>query len=325
MCTALTFYRDDTFFGRNMDIEYSFGERVVFVPRKFPLSFQELPTLDAHFAILGMAAVLEGYPLFAECFNEKGLCGAGLNFPGYAHYGQRQAHRTLSLAPYELLPYVLGTCETVAQVKVCIDNLNLIDTPFLPHIPLAPLHFMFADGEESIVVEPTKTGIHVYDNPAGVMTNNPEFPFHMTNLSHYLGCVPTLPTGKMPGSPHTIPLGQGAGALGLPGDSSPTSRFVRTVFHKGYSHCESTEMSAMAQVFHILDNVAFLRGAVVTPSGKDDITTYSCCINASKLVYYYKTYDNNQITAISMARCDMDGTSLQQFPLETAQRIHFAN
>ena len=113
------------------------------------------------------------------------------------------------------------------------------------------------------------------------------------------------------------------GTLGLPGGWSPASRFVRAAFLKWNSVCERDEISSVSQVFHILDAVAMPRGAVRTPEGKWDLTDYSCCIDGWTGTYYYKTYDNSQITAVSMDEAKREGETLSCHPLFTEQRIHF--
>ena len=71
MCTSIAMNTEDFYFGRTMDIEYSFGEKVVFTPRNYPISFRKNDTLHRHYAMLGMASVMENYPLYAEAVNER--------------------------------------------------------------------------------------------------------------------------------------------------------------------------------------------------------------------------------------------------------------
>lgn len=319
MCTSLTFTSGDPYFGRNLDLEYHFGQQVVITPRNFPLTFKQMPPLERHHAIIGMATVAEGYPLYAEAVNEKGLYLAGLNFPGNACYPCGPVDG-IPAGPYELIPWLLGTCENVEQAAEQLRRTRLLAEPFLPHMPSAPLHWHLADGRKSMVIEPMADGLRLFEDPVGVLTNNPTFDFHLTNLNQYLGLSAAQPENRF-GGPGLHPFGQGMGSLGLPGDWSPASRYVRAAFLKWNSACEPDETSSVGQVFHILDAVAMPRGAVRTPEGKWDITDYSCCINGRTGTYYYKTYDNSQITAVSMDEEKREGRELICRELITAQQI----
>ncbi len=319
MCTSLTFTTADPYFGRNLDLEYRFGQQVVITPRNFPLTFKAMPALERHHAIIGMATVVRGYPLYAEGVNEKGLYLAGLNFPGNACYPCGPEEGTPA-APYELIPWLLGSCETVDQAEEKLRKVRILDTPFAPDMPSAPLHWHLADGKRALVAEPMAGGLKLYRDPVGVLTNNPPFQFHLTNLNQYLGLSAAQPENRF-GGPGLCPFGQGMGGLGLPGDWSPASRFVRAAFLKWNSACEPDEASSVSQFFHILDAVAMPRGAVGTPEGKWDITDYACCVNGRTGTYYYKTYDNSQITAVPMDEASRTGSRLRCCPLVREQQF----
>lgn len=319
MCTSITFTTSDPYFGRNLDLEYHFGQQVVITPRNFPLTFKQMPTLERHHAIIGMATVAEGYPLYAEGVNEKGLYLAGLNFPGNACYPCGPANG-IPAAPYELIPWLLSTCETVEQAAEQLRRTRLLDQPFLPDLPSAPLHWHLADAKRAVVAEPMADGLKLFEDPVGVLTNNPTFDFHLTNLNQYLGLSAGQPENRF-GGLSLKPFGQGMGGLGLPGDYSPASRFVKAAFLKWNSVCEGDEASSVSQFFHILDGVAMPRGAVRTPEGKWDITDYACCVNGRTGTYYYKTYDNSQITAVPMDESKREGSALICHPLVTAQQF----
>lgn len=325
MCTAITWKNKDFYFGRNMDIEYSFGEQVAIVPRNYPITFKKIDTIYNHYAMIGMASVVNGYPLFAEAMNEEGLCIAGLNFPGYSIYNEKENAIKDNINPYEIILWILSKCKSVNEAKILIQNMNIIAIPFSENLPLAPLHWIISDKHCSIVLESTKNGLNIIENPVGVMTNNPEFNFHLTNLSNFMNCNIHQPVNSLSQEIDLKPLGQGAGGLGLPGDSSTTSRFIRAVFAKSNSIAPEDEMSSVSQFFHILDNVAMIRGNVITPSGKPDITTYASCMNVDKQIYYYKTYDNNQISAIRMNLENLDSNIVKVFDLVKEQKIHFQN
>lgn len=324
MCTCITYKNGDFYFGRNLDLEYTFGEQVVITPRNYELKFRKLPSIFHHYAMIGMATVAQNYPLYAEAVNEKGLGIAGLNFPGNACY-QKEDTNKKNVTPFELIPWILGQCASVKEARERLEELNLLDEAFAEKMPLSPLHWMIADKEECIIMECIQDGIHIYENPYGVLTNNPPFPYYQMHLNNYLNLSSANPKN---GFAPEIPLntyGQGMGAIGLPGDYSPASRFVKAAYLKWNSRSSEEENANVSQFFHILDGVSMVRGSVITPEGREDITTYSCCINADQGIFYYKTYDNNQIQAVRMQKENLDSEDLKIFDLELKQQILWRN
>ncbi len=316
MCTAITYHTKDHYFGRNLDYEVTFGESVVLTPRKFPLTYKCVNgECDAHYALLGMALVADGYPLYFDAINEKGLGMAGLHFVGNAHYEERSEEK-YNIAPYELIPWILGRCETVKQAKDLLLQTRIVAVPFNSRLPLSPLHFMIADKKRAIVVEPVKEGLKIYDNPVGVLTNNPPFPFHLANLNNYINLTAKPPVNRF--SPE-IPLesySRGMGALGLPGDMSSASRFVRAAFVRANSVSSEGEEESVNQFFHILGSVEQVRGCVRLENGAYEITTYASCCNLDQGIYYYRTYENSRIRAVSMEGENLDGRELRVWKVD---------
>lgn len=327
MCTSLTFTGSYPCFGRNLDLEESFGEEIVITPRAFPLAFRRLPRQENHYAMIGMAHMAGGVPLYAEAVNEKGLYMAGLNFPGNACYFPHAGDGAAEAAPYELIPWLLGQCASVAEAEPLLDRLRLLDEPFAPGLPLAPLHWHLSDGKRTLVLESMADGLHIHTDPVGVLTNNPPFDFHLTNLRQYLNLTAAAPENRFHPALSLSPFGQGMGSLGLPGDPSPVSRCVRAAFYKWNSPWPEEEGERMAQFFHVLDGVAMVPGSVRTPEGKLDRTLYSCCIcpRPDRVAYYYKTVSNSRICGVAMDRRNMEGTEPVCFPLRTIQDIHWQN
>lgn len=291
MCTVITLVKDGLFFGRNMDIDFDSGLRVVVMPREYPLTTKKAGALLKHYAVTGAARVEDGYPLYADGCNEKGLCMAGLNFPFNAVYANGEKEGKTSLTPYELIPYVLGKCADIREAKRLFENTEIVGIPFKEGLPLAPLHWIVADKNGSFVVERTQSGVSLYDDPAGVLTNNPPFPTHLENIKKYDGlCVKNRQ--NLPARVEKTAFSEGEGAIGLPGDMSSPSRFVRAWFTLKNSVCGDSVKEKVSQVFHILSSVAMTKGAVVTQGGGLDVTAYSCCIDAGNAAYYYKKYDD---------------------------------
>ena len=168
MCTSIAMQQGGGTFGRNLDLECSFGEQVVVMPRQFPLQFRRQQPLPRHLAMVGMAHVAEGIPLYAEAVNEAGLYMAGLYFPENAWYPPQVPEGFDAVAPYELIPWVLGQCKTLTQAKELLKGFRPLGIPFLEKLPLAPLHWHLADGTGAAVLEATREGVHLYDDPIGV-------------------------------------------------------------------------------------------------------------------------------------------------------------
>ncbi len=320
MCTAITYQTNDFYFGRTLDYEISFGETVTVTPRRFPLAFRHGGVFRERYAIIGMAHIADGYPLYYDAVNEQGLGMAGLNFVGNACYADPVPDKD-NIAQFELIPWLLGNCATVSEARGKLRTLNLTGTPFSDKLPAAQLHWMIADKRESITLESVEEGLRVYDNPVGVLTNNPPFDKQLHGLRHYARLSAKEPAYT--GDPRAY--SRGRGALGLPGDLSSQSRFVRAVFTKQHSVAGTTEAESVGQFFHILGTVEQTRGCCELENGEYEITRYTSCCNADKGVYYYTTYGNRSITAVDMHYEDLNGTRLISYPLITAEQIKRQN
>lgn len=324
MCTAATYKTKDFYFGRTLDYEFSYAEEVTIAPRNFPFAFREKPTLKTHYAIIGMAYVAEDYPLYYDAFNEKGLAMAGLNFVGNAYY-RKSAEGKDNIAQFEFIPWILGQCSSVKEARVLLNNINLTDVSFNEKLPLAQLHWLISDRKESITVESVKEGIKVYDNPVGVLTNNPPFDMQMFALNNYRNLSPRMQKEHFAKDLPLQAYSRGMGALGLPGDLSSQSRFVRAAFVKMNSVSGEGEKESVSQFFHILNAVDQQRGCCELEDGKYEITIYTSCCNTDKGIYYYTTYDNHQITAVELYREDLEGSVPVRYPLITEPEIKIQN
>ena len=324
MCTAAAFQTKDFYFGRTLDYECSYGECVTITPRRYPFSFRHMERLDAHYAMIGMAHVADGYPLYYDAVNEAGLGMAGLNFVGNAQYAEVREGKE-NVAQFELIPWILGRCATVREARARLDALNLVGTPFSERYPAAQLHWLLADKDEAVVIESMADGLHVYDDPAGVLTNNPPFPQQLFNLNNYMHLSPRQPENRFSQALPLRPYSRGMGALGLPGDLSSMSRFVRAAFTKLNAVSDDTEQGSVSQFFHILGAVEQQRGCCEVADGQYERTIYTSCCNAHSGVYYYSTYDNRCLTAVDLHRENLDSSALIAYPLITEQQILWQN
>lgn len=320
MCTAIS-YQGGTghYFGRNLDLEFTYREQVAVTPRNYPFHLRSGLKLTQHYAMIGMATMSAGYPLYYEAVNERGLGIAGLNFPGNAVYHCKACGKQ-NIAPFELIPWILGQCANVAEAKKLLFNLNVWNLPYSRAFPLTPLHWMIADGESAITLEPLAEGLKIYDNPVGVLTNNPPFPCQLYRLADHMALTPEQPENRMTGQ--SLPLySNGMGAMGLPGDFSSASRFVKAAFVKEHSASGSEDVG---QFFHILASVSMPRGSVKV-NGQDEITQYSCCCDTQNGVYYYTTYDNSRIAAVNLNHCPLSDDQVMTWPLRKAPDIRYEN
>jgi len=324
MCTAATYQTRDFYFGRTLDLNASYGEEVTVTPRNFPLHFRHMGVLEHHHAIIGMALVADGYPLYFDAVNEKGLAMAGLNFVGYAHYNQPVSGRN-NIATFELIPWLLGKCASVAEAREALGQLNITTDPFSANFPPSQLHWMLADKREAITVEAVREGLRIYDNPAGVLTNNPPFDRQLFRLNDYMGLSPREPENRFAPALDLKVYSHGMGALGLPGDLSSPSRFVRAAFTRLNACSGSSEEESVSQFFHILGTVEHSRGCSLWDKDTWEITLYTCCCNADKGIYYYTTYENRQISAVHLHRENLESRELVRYPLITGQQIRHQN
>lgn len=323
MCTAAVYKTKDHYFGRNLDYEFSYSETVTITPRNYPFHFRRMGEMPKHYAMIGMAFVQEDYPLYYDATNEKGLSMAGLNFPGNADYKPENPDKD-NVTPFEFIPWILGQCATAEEAKERLSRLSLLNEDFNQQLPLSPLHWMISDRDKSIVVESVKDGLKIYDNPVGVLTNNPTFDFHLLNLANYMGVTREDPVNRFSGEIMLKPYSRGMGTIGLPGDLSSTSRFVKAAFTKLNSISGDSESESISQFFHILASVAQQKGCCQVEHGFE-YTIYSSCCNTDKGIYYYTTYENSQITGVDMHCENLDGVHLINYPLIEGQQIRMQN
>ena len=324
MCTAATYKTKDFYFGRTLDYEFSYGDEITITPRNYIFEFRHMEKLSSHYAIIGMAYVAGDYPLYYDAVNEKGLGMAGLNFVGNAVYNEVENGKE-NVAQFEFIPWILGKCATVQEAKECLKKINLVKTPFSEMLPCAQLHWIIADKEEAITVESMADGLHVWDNPAGVLTNNPPFDQQMFMLNNYMHLSPRQPENHFSESLGLKTYSRGMGALGLPGDLSSASRFARAAFVKDHSFSGDSEEESVSQFFHILGSVDQQRGCCEVEPGKYEITLYTSCCNCDKGIYYYTTYENHQISAVNMHHEDLDGTMPVRYQVLQGEKICMQN
>lgn len=324
MCTAATYKTKDFYFGRTLDYEFSYGDEVVITPRNFLFRFREAGEILSHYAFIGAACVIDGIPLYYEAVNEKGLGVAGLNFVRNAFYGKSTEGKD-NIAQFELIPWILSKCSSLAEAKSLLNNINITDTPFNDKLPVAKLHWLISDKTGSITLEAVRDGLKIYDNPVGVLTNNPPFDIQLFNLNNYRHLSPSGRENTFSDNLELKEYSRGMGGMGLPGDLSSQSRFVRVAFVKENSLSGEGEAESVSQFFHILGSVDQQRGCCQLSEKEYEITLYTSCCNADKGIYYYTTYNNHQISAVDMHRVDLDKDCLYRYNMISTEQINYMN
>lgn len=324
MCTAATYQTKDFYFGRTLDYEINYGNEVTITPRNYAFHFRYMGVMASHYAMIGIAHVEDNYPLYCDAVNEKGLAMAGLNFVGNAFYNDRKPDKE-NIEQFEFIPWVLAQCATVQEVRELLERMNLMNNRFNDKLPIAELHFIISDCRESITVEPLKSGLQIFDNPVGILTNNPPFESQMFQLNNYMRLSPKSPVNDFSSKLSLHCYSQGMGAIGLPGDLSSQSRFIRAAFIRMNSVSGDSEAESVSQFFHILGSVEQQKGCCEVEDGKFEITDYTSCCNTSRGIYYYTTYNNHQITAVNMHKENLESSRLIRYPVIQEEQIYMQN
>lgn len=324
MCTAISIHAHSHYFGRNLDLEKRYDESITITPRNYILKYSTGEIERKHFAFIGTATVIDDYPLYYDATNEHGLSIAGLNFVGNAYLNPQIQSGKINLAPYELIPYILGKCKNVFESINLLKKIELVDIRFNSKLPNAELHWIISDKKQSIVFEYMKDGAKIHDNPMGILTNNPPFEYQIMNLNNYMNITNKAPENKFSNNLELNAYSRGMGALGLPGDNSSMSRFVRCSFNKLNSITYASDIDEITQFFHILSSVEQVEGSVMV-GNRYERTQYTSCCNTDKGVYYYKTYNNHQISAISMHNEKLDTDCLISYKMIFSQQINYIN
>ncbi len=312
-CSAFCWESEEglRFFGRNFDFDrFDAGSRVLFLPRG-----EEIGTLlgdgaregfPAAYAMTGMGTLSLPVPVLYDGVNECGLAGGQLYFREHAHYLHAAPAGRLPVQPGLALTCALASCADVEEaIAAFTQRYALLAAPLMGAVP--PLHWFFADRTgASAVIEPAAGGVRVYRG-AGAMTNSPPYGWHRANLLNYAHIraqdYAEAPAGQ-------TPCFSGSGAVGLPGDWSSPSRFVRLSFLRGLCVRGKGEDEAAAFTFRILENVAFPLGMVrVHAAGEPpeagvspyDYTVYSCAAGLHSLRYYWTSYRNPQVRFADLA------------------------
>ena len=305
MCTAITLQstKGENFFGRTMDFSYDIEPGVYIIPKNYKWD-GSLTTerFNDYYSFICMGQEKDGMLGFFDGVNEKGFAAASLYFAGYAFYDLPIKDKK-PISSLDFLHYILGQCSSIDDLKTLVKKISIIADIDPVTKTAAPLHWIATDRSgRCVVIEQTKTGLKVIDNPIGVMANSPDFNWHMTNLRNYMGISIGQKKECNWGNVSLKPFGQGGGSVNLPGGFTSPERFVRTAFLKTHIETPKKSSEAVKACFHIMNSVSIPKGIIITDKGTYDYTKYTAFMSTNACKYYFKTYENDKIMTVSL--CD---------------------
>ncbi len=256
--------------------------------------------------------------------NEHGLYVGMYYFPGFAshiEFDPAEQHRTLSVGDF--MRWMLSTCSTVEQVLAALARPDAplvvrVDDPRFGGAPL-PFHWKIADATgASRVLEFIDDGVlHIHEPIVGVITNSPTYDWHVTHLRNHLGLTQAAAPAVTIGDTTLTPLGGGSGLLGLPGDFTPPSRFVRAVALAASARPLPTAADAVFEAFRLLDSFSIPVGMTAEPAAQatdihsaTQITVVSDLTNRS---IYFHTMHDRAVRRIELSRVNLDAASIAVF------------
>lgn len=296
MCTAMTLQSqsNELFFGRTMDFSHDIIPQLYIVPNSYAwYSNLNNNQIRNSYRFIGLGQELEGTLGFFDGVNEKGFAAAVLYFAGYAQYDTKAHIGTEPIASIDFLHYILGRCSSVRELPSLLKDITIVGTPDPVTKTIAPLHWIAADRSGACaVIEPTSMGLELINNPIGVMSNSPDFHWHMINLRNYIEASPRQTEEVFWNNVGLTPFGQAGGTIPLPGGFTSPERFVRTAYLKTQLPKPKDSGEAIAACFHIMESVSIPKGAVITSRNTYDYTKYTAFINVNTCEYFYKTYED---------------------------------
>ncbi len=310
MCTGIRFTDDkgNLYFGRNLDWTFSYGESVVITQRGFSNPKFMDGKVETKHALIGMAVVAEGLPMYLDCGNEAGLAIAGLNFPGYAEYEDAPVEGKVNVAAYAFPTYVASQFATVDEAEAALANVAIVGESINDHYEVSLLHWLISDKDRAIVVEYTQDGMHVYHDDLDVLTNQPTFPYHHENVRSYLHCTPDYPSQPIVwGEDQLEPYGSGSGMRGIPGDFYSPSRFVRAAYLNAHYPQQQGEAANVSRLFHTLLGVSMVKGGAKVADGDFEYTLYTGGYSAATQTYYYSTYEDLAVKSFRLQDAGLEG------------------
>ena len=330
-CTGITIKPKDgsVIFARTLEFASDLHSEIIVIPRGKEFvgtAPGDKPGLrwKTKYATVGANAF--GLPVVVDGINEQGLHVGLFYFPGFAKYQSvKPEDAGKALAPWEIATYLLGSCSNIQETadaakSVLVGEVVQKNMGFVP-----PVHFIVTDASgKSVVVEYVSGELKIHANPLGVMSNAPTFDWHMTNLSNYVLMSPNNIEKIDLGGKEIKSLGQGSGMLGLPGDFTPPSRFVRAVAFSKTALPVSDAKAGVLQAFHILNQFDIPKGAARGHEQGQEVADYTLWTSASDLKnrrYFIRTFQNSRIRMVDLNSLNLNAPEIKTISINGDEEI----
>ncbi len=331
-CTGIQLVAEDqsTVNGRTVEFGVPLDMNLAIVPRNFAFVGKTPMGEGMAYTSKYAAGGLYGFedPVLMDGINEKGLVAAAFYFPGYASYTVvTKENRAKALSPIDFPNWILTQFATIEEVKEALSSVVIAPTVNKDWGPTPPpMHYIVYDKSgRSIVIEPLGETLVVTENPLGVITNSPPFDWQLTNLSNYINLSPMNKGSLQLRGFNVKPFGQGSGMLGLPGDFTPPSRFVRAAFFSVASTPSANADEAVDQAFHILNQFDIPKGTIRQMEQgalSYDYTLLTSVKNPATLEYFYRSYENQTIQFIDLKQFDLNARTIKAMKVQGKQGRH---
>ena len=316
-------------YGRTMEWgTFDLNSRVAIIPHGY--EFTGL-TPDGHngkkwkskYGVIGLDML--GKDLLADGMNEKGLATGLFYHPGYAtymEYDKAQSNNTITAV--DIVSYILSQFATIDEVKRGMESVKVV--PVVEKAIGIPVqgHWMVTEPSgKSIVIEYSNKELQIFENTLGVITNAPTYDWHMTNLRNYINLsAVALPTIKIENLDFS-PLGGGSGMIGLPGDFTPPSRFVRAVAWSQTARPLEDSDEAIYELFRILDNFNIPLGAAegsdsekTKLKGMRSSTIWTTGWDLTQKLLYFHTQHNRRVRQVTLNKIDFSKKEITHIQLD---------
>lgn len=327
MCTSLTFSSGsgNYFLARTMDFGFQLDGKPIVLPKNHKWQLQLGGEHVIKYGFVGTGRKLDEY-FFADGVNEKGVAVAELYFLNEAKYSNEARKDKINLAPHELIMWILGEIESIEELRIKINEINLVNAEISLLGTTPPLHFIVTDKTgETVVIETNSGEIEIKENPVGVMTNSPELEWHLKNLNNYLAIQPTNFSNKKIDQYTLKPFGQGSGTFGLPGGFTSPERFARTVYMRALTEKGTTLGEGLNAIFQILNNVTIPKGVNIKDDGAVDFTQYRAIMDVSAQTYYFNPYDSQEVFSVVLTEELLNAKKPTEFDVDESFKIQALN
>jgi len=333
MCTGIGIKANNggVVYGRTMEFGQEMDSKILMVPRNYAF-IATAPSGDpgglswkSKYAVVGANALNQ--ICFLDGVNEQGLAGGLFYFSGYAQFQEVQSHEiSKSIAPWELITWILTNFATIEQVRAALPTIKVSNAILTAWGITPPVHAIVHDVQGNcLVIEYVNGQLHMFDNPLRVVTNAPTFDWHSTNLKNYITLTANNYEEKQLGGITFAPLGNGSGMLGLPGDFTSPSRFIRAVAFSQSVVDIKTEFHALDAVFHVLNlfniPIGIIRERLEGGTVRYDYTQWTSACDLHNKRYFFNTYANPHIHMVDLMSMDIEGTEFVVVPMQSVGAV----